>query len=264
MEEEKESSVRVSSKKASEEAGEARNENETGAEVEEKGETKTDVAAVDEEDAKKGEVDTGGGVALSDEEMDAGEEEDPGVEKPLDLRVESIMTSAAVFAKWSNLTQQASLMELVLDPYTCTEVLRLHLLSSGGYRDVGDRSWFRHARRGGYSDSDDPAVALRLRRPDILDSLARVSAYDLSPADKIEVLSTLCSQLLSYSVTREYMEESAVRAKKARKQIRGILFSEERRKKEEKAALHKEKMEKAKLKKKEKEDEKRKPEGDSR
>ena len=265
MEEEKESSVRVSSKKAPEEAGESKNGNETGTEaVEEKGEMKTDVVGIDEEDAKKAEGAVGGRVMLSDEEMDTGEEEDPEVEKPLDLRVESIMTSAVVFAKWSNLTQQASLMELVLDPYTCTEVLRLHLLSSGGYRDVGDRNWFRHARRGGYADSDDPAVALRLRRPDILDSLARVSAYDLSPADKLEVLSTLCSQLLSYSVTREYMEESAVRAKKARKQIRGIQFSEERRKKEEKAALHKEKMEKAKLKKKEKEDEKKKPEGDAR
>ena len=264
MEEEKESSVQVNSKKALEGAGESKNGSESGTEAEAKDEAKAGVTDIEGEDSKKGDGDTEGKVPLSDEEMDTGEEEDPGVEKPLDLRVESIKASAAIFAKWSNLTQQASLMELVLDPYTCTEVLRLHLLSSGGYRDVGDRNWFRHARRGGYSDSDDPAIALRLRRPDIFDSLARVSIYDLSPADKIEILSTLCSQLLSYSVAREYMEESAIRAKKARKQIRGIQFSEERRKKEEKAALYKEKKEKAKLKKKEQEDEKKKPEGDAR
>jgi len=140
-------------------------------------------------------------------------------------------------------------VNLVLDAYTCTEVLRLHLLASGGYADSGDRSWFRHSRRGGYSDADDPAIAFRLRRPDILDALSHSSIYDLLPVDKLEVLSTLCSQLLSYSVVREYIDEAAARAKLARRKIREVLFSEERRKKEEKSAQHKEKMVQARLKK---------------
>ena len=134
-----------------------------------------------------------GTTPVNDEEMERTEEE----EKPLDVQVESIKTSAAMFAKWSHLTQRTPLSELVLDAYTCTEVLRLHLLASGGYADSGDRSWFRHSRRGGYSDADDPAIAFRLRRPDILDALSHSSIYDLPPVDKLEVLSTLCSQLLS-------------------------------------------------------------------
>lgn len=182
---------------------------------------------------------------VNDEEMERTEEE----EKPLDVQVESIKTSAAMFAKWSHLTQRTPLSELVLDAYTCTEVLRLHLLASGGYADSGDRSWFRHSRRGGYSDADDPAIAFRLRRPDILDALSHSSIYDLPPMDKLEVLSTLCSQLLSYSVVREYIDEAAARAKLARRKIREVLFSEERRKKEEKSAQHKEKMVQARLKK---------------
>jgi len=182
---------------------------------------------------------------MNDEEMERTEEE----EKPLDVQVESIKTSAAMFAKWSHLTQRTPLSELVLDAYTCTEVLRLHLLASGGYADSGDRSWFRHSRRGGYSDADDPAIAFRLRRPDILDALSHSSIYDLLPVDKLEVLSTLCSQLLSYSVVREYIDEAAARAKLARRKIREVLFSEERRKKEEKSAKHKEKMVQARLKK---------------
>ena len=182
---------------------------------------------------------------MSDEEMERAEEE----EKPLDVQVENIKMSATIFAKWSHLTQRTPLSELILDAYTCTEVLRLHLLASGGYAESGDRSWFRHSRRGGYSDADDPAIAFRLKRPDILDALSHSSVYDLPPVDKLEVLSTLCSQLLSYSVVREYIDEAAARAKKARRRIREVLFSEERRKKEEKSAQHKEKLVQARLKK---------------
>ena len=192
-------------------------------------------------------------AAMSDEEMDRGEEEE---EKPLDVQVESIKVSAANFAKWSYRTQRTPLNQLVLDAYTCTEVLRLHLLASGGYAESGDRSWSRHSRRGGYGDADDPAIALRLRRPDILDTLSRFSVYDLPPVDKLEIFSTLCSQLLSYSVAREYIDEAAARVKNARRRIREIQFSEERRKKEEKSAQHKEKMVKARLKKQEKEQKK--------
>lgn len=180
-----------------------------------------------------------------------GAEDNEGEEsQPLNVQVESVISSASTFSKWSHLTQSVNINELVLNPHTCSEVLRLHLLSSGGYVDSGERSWFRHSRRGGYSDTDDPAVALRLKRPDILSALAHSSIYSLSVADKLEVLSTLCSQLLTYSVSREFIDEALIRAKQAKRQIREIQFTEERRKKEEKAAIIKEKKEeKARLKK---------------
>ena len=179
-----------------------------------------------------------------------GDEHEEGESQPLSVQMKSIISSASHYSKWSRRTQSVDLDKLVLDPYTCTEVLRLHLLSSGGYADSGDRSWFRHARRGGYLDADDPAVALRLKHPDIISSLARSSVYSLSAADKLELLSTLCSQLLCYSISREFIDEAFARAKKARRQIREIQFTEERRKREEKAAIIKEKKEeKARLKK---------------
>ena len=198
----------------------------------------------------------GAPVFNADNEMDAITTEET---KPLDVRIQGIITSAMIFSSWTRLTQHISLNEMVLNPYTCSEVLRLHLLSSGGYAETGDRNWFRHSRRGGFSDSDEPAIALRLQRPDIFDSLARSSIFSLSSSDKLQILSTLCSQLLTYSVAREYIDEASIRAKNARKKIREIQFSEERRKKEEKAALHKIKMEKARLKK-QQEAEKKKPE----
>lgn len=218
MEEEKENHIESLGKETCKaegkgEEGEARVE-------EEEVEDKQDDAREGDGDAVKEEV------AFGDEEM----------EKPLDIRVEAIRASAATFARWSHLTQRLPLSEMVLDPYTCSEVLRLHLLSSGGYADAGDRTWFRHCRRGGYSDGDDPAIALQLSRPDILEQLRHVPFYDLFAADKLEVLATLCSQLLSYSVSRELIEESAARVKKAQRRIREIQHCEERRKKEERAA----------------------------
>ena len=213
-------------------------------------ESKTMEEVKDEEKKLEQSEETAGNVdsVLTGDEHDEVEEGEKI--QPLNVQMKSIISSASSYSKWSRHTQSIDLHELVLDPYTCSEVLRLHLLSSGGYADSGERSWFRHARRGGYSDSDDPAVALRLKHPDILSSLAHTSVYSLPVASKLEVLSTLCSQLLTYSVSREFMDEAFSRAKKARRQIREIQFTEERRKKEEKAAIIKEKKEeKARLKK---------------
>lgn len=182
---------------------------------------------------------------LDDVEMEGEKEET----KSLDVRVESIKASATLSAIWSFSTQRVPLNEMILDQYTCTEVLRLHLLSSGGYTDTEGRNWFRHCRRGGYSDSDDPAIGLRLRRPDVVNALGHSSIYALPPRDKLEILSTLCTQLLTYVDAREFIEETTGRVKKARKQIREILYSEEKRKKVEKSAQYKEKIEKARLKK---------------
>lgn len=218
-------------------------------------EGKTDMASKDEEQK----METSEVAADSMEDQDdhhehqheaEGGEDGEGESQPLSVQMKSVISSASHYSKWSHRTQSVDIDKLVLDPYTCTEVLRLHLLSSGGYGDSGDRSWFRHSRRGGYSDADDPAVALRLKHPDIISSLSHSSVYSLPVSDKLEVLSTLCSQLLTYSVSREFIDEAFARAKKARRQIREIQATEEKRKKEEKAAIIKEKKEeKARLKK---------------
>lgn len=178
-----------------------------------------------------------------DDDMEV-EKDEP---KSLDVRVESIKASASESALWSYFNQRVLLRDLTLDPYTCTEVLRLHLLSSGGYTSTEGRKRFRVYRRGGYTDSDDPAIGLRLRNPQVVEALSQRSIYGFSAKDKLEILSTLCMQLLTYADAREFMEETVARAKSFRRKIREILFSEERRKREEKSALFKEKKEKAKL-----------------
>ena len=179
------------------------------------------------------------------EEMEEGEEGEDET-KPLDIKVESICGSSVGFAQWSWQTQRLPLSQLVVDPYTCTEVLRLHLLSSGGYSETATRKRCRSYRRGGYSDGDNPAIYLRLRRPDLLTALSRGPIYDVSPEDKLELLLTLCGQLLTSSVARERVEESAVQVKRARRRMRQIQFEEERRKRESRQQKAREKKEKNK------------------
>ena len=206
---------------------------EEGGKGEEAGKEERKVAPEDIEQGRKWEEEPKESQEeVETEEKEEGEDAEEEEEKPLDIQVETIRASASSFAQWSQQTQRLPLYQLVVDPYTCSEVLRLHLLASSGYSATSERKLFRYHRRGGYSDGDDPAIALRLRRPDLLDTLGRLSIYDLLPRDKLEVLLTLCTQLLTYSVAREYVEECGVRAKRARRRIREIQNMEERRRKE--------------------------------
>ena len=226
MEEDHENVVNMKDAVPLSEEGEGEEKKEEGGEEEERGRR--------EQELGRGEEEMGG------EEVE-GEEE-----KPLDILVESICGSSVAFAQWSRVTQRLPLSQLVLDPYTCSEVLRLHLLASGGYSETAYRKRFRSYRRGGYTDGDNPVIDLRLRRPDLLTTLSQTSMYDLSPQDKLEIASTLCSQLLTFSVAREHIEESTAQGKNVRRKIRQLQFGEERRKRESRQQRAKERKEKGK------------------
>lgn len=43
----------------------------------------------------------------------------------------AVSASAAMAAAWARVHQGQDLHELTLDPFTCSEILRLHFLSSG-------------------------------------------------------------------------------------------------------------------------------------
>ena len=141
------------------------------------------------------------------------------------ISIASIKASALEHARWSYLTQASSLQKLTFNVYTCSEVLRLHLMSCGGYNSSSDRQWFRFCSRGGYTDSDDPVVELRLSNPKLIESLSTTSFFDLSPSNKAHILACLCSQLLMFSASREAMEEILTQAKQTRKKLRELRFS---------------------------------------
>jgi bromodomain adjacent to zinc finger domain protein 1A len=144
------------------------------------------------------------------------------VERSKDDNLASLKTSASVYARWSHITQDCSLFKLAFDPYTCSEILRLHLLSTGGYSYLGERNVFRYCNRGGFTDSDDPILEFRLRYPEIIECLGSSSIYDLSPSYKISILLVLSLQLLTFSASRGYLDEKREENKKYSRQIREL------------------------------------------
>lgn len=171
---------------------------------------------------------------FSDMAMPAGQETPTGEES--DLRPVSadsrerraFSTAAAMFATLSLSSQGVPLRSIPLDFCTLPEVLRLHLLSSGQTKSSGDCRVFRHQRRGGYSQCDDPGIDFCLRNPQLLSKMSRVPLYDLLPEEKLLVLGVLCHQLLTYSVVRDALDETYSSLKAARKRCRDIHYEVER------------------------------------
>merc|ERR1712168_245683 len=82
------------------------------------------------------------------------------------------------------------------------------------------------------------------------------SVYDLSPKEKVKILSLLCDQLLMLSTTREFMEDAYDHVKELQKELKQIRTDENKRRNKlqndrwkEKVAERKKLKEEAKLKK---------------
>lgn len=73
-------------------------------------------------------------------------------------------TEVAAFTRQS---LGCTLREVHLDQFSITEVLRLHLEGSGGYRGWNLQNW-RHNNRGGYKLQDDPGFQFCLDEPQVV------------------------------------------------------------------------------------------------
>lgn len=141
------------------------------------------------------------------------------------------LTDASLHALWPLQHQGVALNELVLNSYTLSEVLRLHLLSAGGYHDDSERKTLRYQRRGGYTDKDNPTVTFRTENATLLDSLKHKSVFDMDINDRILILKTLCSELLTFTTTRDAIEESKYKWKIANRNYQEIVKKEGHQKK---------------------------------
>ena len=141
------------------------------------------------------------------------------------------LTDASLHAMWPLQHQGVALNELVLNSYTLSEVLRLHLLSAGGYHDDTERKILRYQRRGGYTDKDNPAVTFRTENTALLDTLKHKSVFDIDIKDRILILKTLCSELLTFTMTRDAIEESKYKWKIANRNYQEIVKKEGHQKK---------------------------------
>lgn len=132
------------------------------------------------------------------------------------------LTDASLHAMWPLQHQGVPLNELVLNSYTLSEVLRLHLLSAGGYHDDSERRAIRQ-QRGGYTDKDNPTVIFKMENTALLDSLRHISLFDMDVKDRISILKTLCSELLTFSMTRDAIKDSKHNWKKANRNYQELV-----------------------------------------
>lgn len=111
---------------------------------------------------------------------------------------------------------------------TVSEILRLHLLSSGArINEVGAR--WRFQQRGGYTSEDDPGLFLRQSEPRLLHSLGVYNVVQLSTDDKLKIITCLIDQLLTYADVRDIIEERIENVKQNKLDLKTIQFAEKKR-----------------------------------
>ncbi|XP_049878091.1 bromodomain adjacent to zinc finger domain protein 1A isoform X2 [Pectinophora gossypiella] len=142
------------------------------------------------------------------------------------------MTQAVELAtkasKWPQTYLGTPLSKLPLDPTTVTEVLRLHLLSSGSAAGGRCVTW-RYQQRGGYSSTDDAGLRLRITNPALLRRLQGQHVADLQLDDKFQILQCLMNQVLSYATVRDVIEEKLEELKNTKQSLRMLQINERKR-----------------------------------
>merc|ERR1711936_645423 len=136
--------------------------------------------------------------------------------------------SATQMARWSIKHQGLPIKNLHMDEYTLTEILRLHLESSGAYRSDKSLLWL-YQQRGGYRLSDDPGLQFRMEEPQILEALSTKMIYQLSLDEKMKILHCLMNQILSYATVRDEIDERFNDLLEAKADLRGHITEENKR-----------------------------------
>ena len=142
--------------------------------------------------------------------------------------------SATETAAFSKQNLGLSLREVHLDPYSITEVLRLHLEGSGGYRGYNLQNW-RHYNRGGFHLQDDPGFQFCLDEPQILGALRDRSVFELPVADKLKIMGCMVNQMLSFAGVRDEVDARYESVLEARAELREVRAEENKRIKEQEA-----------------------------
>ncbi|KRZ67027.1 Bromodomain adjacent to zinc finger domain protein 1A [Trichinella papuae] len=125
------------------------------------------------------------------------------------------MEKATEMFKEMRNTHGVSVYRLPVDGYTLSEVVRIYFQSSGHF--TGCRNGrFRNLHRGSFKSYDDQAFNFSIKRPELIESLRRVSVYELKPDDRLDLLLVLRDQLLTFQLFRDLLDTSSERVRSIR------------------------------------------------
>lgn len=114
---------------------------------------------------------------------------------------------------------------------TVSEILRLHLLSSGARINENGARW-RYQQRGGYTSEDDPGLHFRVHEPHIIKSLATHNVVQLPIGHKLKILSCLMNQLLTYADVRDIIDHRLEQSKQLHADLKSTKAAERKRQQE--------------------------------
>ncbi|XP_020291098.1 bromodomain adjacent to zinc finger domain protein 1A isoform X3 [Pseudomyrmex gracilis] len=143
---------------------------------------------------------------------------------------------ATMASRWCPTYQGCKLSELTLDHVTLSEILRQHLLSSGGRISEAASKW-RYSQKGGYTNYDDPALFLRINESYLLRLLGHRNVCEIDLDDKVKIVTCLVNQLLTFASIRDAIEERYDKIHQAKKELKLFLLAEQKKEKEEKEKL---------------------------
>lgn len=135
---------------------------------------------------------------------------------------------ATLASKWPVKYQGLPISRLPLYSLTVSEILRLHLLSSGARIKETGTKW-RYGLRGGYTSEDDPGLFLRLNHAHILKALAIHNVVQLSINDKIKIISCLMNQILTYADVRDVIEDRIEKVRQTKSELKSARIAEKKR-----------------------------------
>lgn len=135
-----------------------------------------------------------------------------------DVATSEALRVASAAAAWSPTFQGKPLSKVELDSVVLTEVLRLHLLQSGNRAGEMSTEW-RYRERGGYTTRDDPGLVWKMENMNILKALSTTSIFELSPEDKLSVITCLINQIMTYVAMRDVIEERMEKTKQIRVEL---------------------------------------------
>ncbi|EDV91500.1 bromodomain adjacent to zinc finger domain protein 1A [Drosophila grimshawi] len=138
------------------------------------------------------------------------------------------MYNASHTARYAKRHYSFNLNVLPLDALTLSEVLRLHLLSSGAALAEKSERW-RYLYRNGYASREDPGLELLLQHPHILHLLRTHTIGHLDFVDIMRVINCLMAQILTYSASITVIDKRMERITKVKGELRALAISENRR-----------------------------------
>merc|ERR1712079_308023 len=121
-----------------------------------------------------------------------------------------------------------TLREIHLDQWSITEVLRLHLESSGAYMGINLRNW-RYQQRGGWVLQDEPGFQFCLDNPQILASLHEKSVFELGVTEKLKILVAMMNQMLTFAGVRDEVDTRFENFFEAKQELKDATAEENKR-----------------------------------